>query len=233
MSARLCGPGDRYRLTFEALCCARGTFYTHHRAAGRVALEDGRCRVVVPDVCSLDLIPGENGITVKAIKLARPGRTLITVVVAAGPGAPEWLPPESTYLVFEGTRADQAEFAGRYIAFDGMMGGDGEPEDGSSPLDRLAVAVGRSIARANAQLSRVRQEAGTALVSGMTIRVALQQASVEQGRVLVSLARPDAGETGQFVELTMTPAPAAEAEGEEESLAAGRRGGFDLPRSGM
>ncbi len=232
MRTAIRGPGDRYRLAFEALCCTRGSFYTHHRSGPGTAQEDGSVKVAVPDACTLVVVPGENGLTVRSVRLAKGCRTLITAVVTAGPGAPEWLPPESTYLLFEGAKADAAELTERYIPFDGMMAEEEPGGDQPSPLDRLAVAVGRSVARANAQLARVRQEAGTALVSSLNIRVGLGQITINQGRVMVNLARPEDGDTGQFVELTLTPAPSVEPD-EEENQAMGRSGRIDSPRTGL
>jgi hypothetical protein len=81
----------------------------------------------------------------------------------------------------------------------------------ATPLDRLAVAVGRSVARANAALARTTAEAGVALVSQVTIRVCVAQTDLGQGRVLVTLARPGEDQAcNQFVELTMTTVPGAQ-----------------------
>ncbi|HYF77996.1 MAG TPA: hypothetical protein VD973_12730, partial [Symbiobacteriaceae bacterium] len=95
-----------------------------------------------------------------------------------------------------------------------------------TPLDRLAVALGRSVARANAVLARTRAEAGVALVAKVTLRVGVRQADLGQGRVFVTLAGPGQ-EEDQFVELTMTTVPGAEPGESGRGGAAGGGGGGD------
>lgn len=212
------GPGERYRVALEVLAAIGGeTFKRHSATHGYPAwsLENPppeaglgpTYRVVVDEACSLVLQLNENGLTVRVLKLLGATRALIKAVVMSGPGAPEWLPTESSYLLFDGDRAAAATFGERYIPFDGVVTERTWPFGDSAPLDRLAVAVGRSVARANEVLARTRAEAGVALVSSITLRVAVQQVDVGQGRVLVHLAR--GGEAAQFVELTMTTVPGA------------------------
>ncbi|HLN61779.1 MAG TPA: hypothetical protein VK464_09525, partial [Symbiobacteriaceae bacterium] len=92
----------------------------------------------------------------------------------------------------------------------------------ATPLDRLAVAVGRSVARANAALAQSPAPGGVALVSSLTIRLAVEQTNVGQGRVLVTLARPgQETPSGQYVELTMSTVPGAEPEEPTDAPQAG------------
>lgn len=208
MSTELIGPGDRYRVAIVALSSAGGDIYTRHRAtAGIAQAEAGTYRVLVGEACAVTLTLGENGLTLRSVKLLNAADALITADVTAGGGAPDWLPTDSSYRLFEGDRKTPAPE--RYIPLEGLTGerptaGDGE----LTSLDRLAVAVGRSVARANATLARGQADTGVALIAAVTLRVAIEQADVGQGRVLVTLARPGkAEEKGQYVELTMKTVP--------------------------
>ncbi|HYG57017.1 MAG TPA: hypothetical protein VD902_02970 [Symbiobacteriaceae bacterium] len=217
MSHLLSGPGDRYRVEVDALAGRRDEPFTHHRVNTGFAEEGGAVRVVAGDALSLTMHLGDNGITVRSIRLMRADRAVVTARVTAGAGAPAWLPTESTYLLFQG---DRNEAEGRFIPFEGMAAERSWPA-AATPLDRLAVAIGRSVARANAALARTQAEAGVAMVSSVTVRVAVEQTDVGQGRVMVTLARPDRERgSGQFVELTMTTVPGAEPEGAEEERTA-------------
>lgn len=216
MSRALTGPGGRYRVAVEALVSGGGDGFVRRRAVQGAPLPDDRAfMVLLHDACSLVLEPGENGLTVRSVKLMNAASALITAVVTAGDGAPDWLPQESTYLLFQGDREAAAAQRERYFPLEGMTEGPAPADQGATPLDRLAVAVGRSVARANAQLARTTARGGVALVANITIRVAVEHTDVGQGRVLVNLARPGT-ETGQFVELTMTTVPGAEPEAAEE-----------------
>ncbi len=237
MSAELRGPGDRYTVMVEAAATYEEEPPARHRerrgepfwdvsGGGGARREAGDAgyphsyMVVVGDACSLALALGENGLTVRSVKLLRANRVEVTAHVSAEAGAPEWLPTASTYRLFEGDREDAFRFRERFIPFAGLTDERAAPEPAAAaPLDKLAVAVGRSIARANAVLARSRADAGVALVSSVTIRVALAQTDLGQGRVFVTLARPESGQTGQFLELTMSTVPAAEPEEEPEEKA--------------
>lgn len=209
MSTELRGPDDRYRLTVEAMTSADNETFTRSRTSTGISEGDGNYRVVVGNACSIVLRLGENGLTVRSVRLLGARQAQVRALVAAGSCAPEWLPTESAYQLFEGDRAEAAAFTERYIPLEGMAREQSWPDDGTTPLDRLAVAVGRSVARANSALVRSGAEAGIALVSSVTVRVAVQQTQVSRGRVMVTLARPGDGEAGQFVEFSMRTVPPA------------------------
>jgi hypothetical protein len=174
--------------------------------------QGGAFLVLAGDALSLVLAPGENGLTLRSVKLLNASRAVVTATVAAAGGAPEWLPHESTYLLFQGDREAAAAVRDVYFPLQGMVAERSwEGSEAATPLDRLAVAVGRSVARANAALARTNAEAGVALVSQVTIRVCVAQTDLGQGRVLVTLARPGEDQAcNQFVELTMTTVPGAQ-----------------------
>ncbi|HYF91789.1 MAG TPA: hypothetical protein VD969_06055 [Symbiobacteriaceae bacterium] len=209
MSRPICGPGDRYSVELEILAAQGAKPFARHEAAGGEPLPGSAWLVVAGDACSLTLVPGENGLTLQSVKLLRASRAVVTARVRARGGAPDWLPTDSSYLLFQGGRDDAAAVRDRYIPLEGMAAERSwAPEPGVTPLDRLAVAVGRSVARANAVLARTQAESGVALVSRVTIRVGVKQTDLGQGRVLVTLAGPGEGDC-QYVELTMTTVPGA------------------------
>ena len=175
---------------------------------------DRSFKVVAGDALSLTLAPGENGLTLGSVKLLGATRAVVTATVGARGGAPDWLPTESTYLLFQGDRGAAAAVKDRYVPLEGMAAERDGPDQGDvTPLDRLAVALGRSVARANAVLARTQAEAGVALVAKVTLRVGVRQADLGQGRVFVTLAGPGEEEK-QYVELTMTTVPGAQPAGE-------------------
>jgi hypothetical protein len=228
VSRILIGPGDRYRLAIEVLAARGGGAFARHRAVAGVPVPDeggrgGAALVVVDDACSLVVVPGENGFTVRSLRLLSADRAVITAVVTAGAQSPEWLPAESTYLLFQGDRTDLTGHPSeRFVPLEGLAGEQARLSQGVTPLDKLVVAIGRSVARANAALAASPAPGGVALVSSMTIRVAVEQADLGQGRVLVTLARPGQEEgSGQFVELTLTTVPGAEAEEGEGGMSGG------------
>jgi len=210
VSEAICGPGGRYAVLLEILAARGSEAFARTEAAEGERLADGTYLIVAGDAVSLTLAPGENGLALRSVKLLRATQVLVTATVCARGGAPDWLPTESTYLLFQGGREAAAALKDRYVPLEGMADERSWPkQEGVTPLDRLAVAVGRSVARANAVLARTQAEAGVALVSRVTIRVGVRQTDLGQGRVFVTLA--GAGEEeGQFVELTMSTVPGVE-----------------------
>ncbi|HWI61839.1 MAG TPA: hypothetical protein VNT75_08380 [Symbiobacteriaceae bacterium] len=210
MSCPLQGPGDRYAVRVVVLAARGGQQFERCEVCEGQPLDSGAFQVLAGDLCSLVLKPGENGLTLGSVKLLRATRAVITATVCARGGAPDWLPTEGSYLLFQGDREEARAVCDRYTPLEGMAAERSWPaQEGVMPLDRLAVAVGRSVARANAVLARSTAEAGVALISQVTIRVGVRQTDLGQGRVLVTLARPGEGGDGQFVELTMSAAPGA------------------------
>jgi hypothetical protein len=234
-------PGQRYSVALEVLASPDGVFFTRHRVTAGTPVPEGGGQsylVVAGEFCTLELTLGPNGLTVRKLKLLTVKRAHITAVVTPGAEAPDWLPQESTYLIYDGARTAATAIPERFIPLDGMAAERSWPAEDLMPLDRLAVAVGRSVARANETLARSHCEAGVALVSSVTIRVAVDQTDVVQGRVLVNLARPGqegaggtsasgngtggqgsttGGSPPQYVELTMTTVPCAPSDTVEQS----------------
>jgi hypothetical protein len=224
----LMGPGDRYRLAIDVLAARGGNALTRFRAVSGVPVpdeggSDGATLVMVDEAVSLVVVPGENGFTVRSLKLLGADRAVVTAVVTAGATAPEWLPAESTYMLFQGDRTDAAAApAERFVSLEGLTDAQTAPPQGATPLDKLVVALGRSVARANAALAQSPAPGGVALVSSLTIRLAVEQTNVGQGRVLVTLARPgQETPSGQYVELTMSTVPGAEPEEPTDAPQAG------------
>lgn len=242
MNRPLVGPGDRYRLAVEALASQDGKHFTRHLAevgiptrhlteasaparsgegGGSVTGEapgapPSSYLVMVDETCSLLLMPGENGITVKDIRLLDACHLRMTARVTPGCCPPDWLASEATYLLFDGDYKTAHAQPDRYIPFDGMVAEDAWPQADFAPLDLLAVAVGRSVERANGLLACNPSAAGTALVSSVTVRVGLSRVDLGQNRVLLTLARPEGGAADQFVELQMTTSFAAAPEEDDE-----------------
>jgi hypothetical protein len=232
VNADLRAPGDRYRVAIDVIGAAGGDQKSRCTVeqgvafwdvGGPVRSEDGAVQahsymVVVDDLCSLVLVPGENGLTIRWVRLLNAAQATIRARVIAGSGAPDWLPPESEYQIFEGDAAAATAFEEQFIPLNGMAA-ERSWTQGATPLDLLAIAVGKSVARANAALARVQSEGGVALVSSVTVRVAVNQAEVARGRMLVSFARSGEGQTGQFVELVMTTVPGAAPEPDPDPAA--------------
>lgn len=239
MNRELRGPDDRYAVTVDALSSPDGTAFVRQQATTGVPRDwpdTGRPEflVVVGDACELVLNLGEQGLAVRSVKLRRASRAIISLLIS---GCDDDARPESRVQIFDGDREAAEGYRERFIPVNG--GGAAptpapeeaaQPEaaaDSGTPLDRLALAVGRSVARANAALARMTAEGGVALVSSVTIRVGVEQAAVDGGRVTLSLARPGQ-ESGQFVEFTMTTVPGAQpAEAEEPAMPAAPGAGVD------
>jgi hypothetical protein len=219
--AELRGPDDRYRLAIEVLASEEGRTFTRHRATSGLPLWDlvgqggeprqkqavggapHSYRVVVDDVVSLVLVLGENGFTLRGLKLLNAGQATISALVTTGPASPDWLPHESTYLLYQGDRSGAAFQPSRFIPLEGMVQERSWFSDEQVPLDRLAGAVWRSIARANEALVRCPGTIGTPLVTSVTIRFAIEQTDLTRGRVVVSLAKPGTASGNQFVQFTL------------------------------
>ncbi|MGE5675474.1 MAG: hypothetical protein ACM3XM_16630 [Mycobacterium leprae] len=208
---------QRYRVVLEALVTENGATFARYRAdtglRGQGAEPAGPSfLVVLQECCSVQVALGENGLTLQRVRLAAAERAVITATVQAGAEAPEWLPAESTYLLFDGDRTAAAAAGERYIPFEGLLHESGAPCSQSTTLEQLAIAAGRSVARANAALAQTVTPAGVALVSGLTIQVAVSQAEVCQGRLLIAGVPPGGQSQApvQFVQLTLTTVPGAE-----------------------
>lgn|GEM_PF-2557047 len=227
MTVRLTGPDGRYQITLEALASRDAKHYTRSSTElgfplGEAGAGEGGTPppsaylVVVDETCSLILVPGESGVTVRDLRLLSACHLRLSARVTPGPRAPDWLPTESTYLLFDGDSLAAAALPERYHPFDGVAGEERWPETDRAPLDVLAVAVGRSIARANTVLTSSQSPGGEAILSAVTVRVGLSRIDLGQNRVLLSLARPEAGQAEQYVELSFqTGATAPEEEGTE------------------
>lgn len=217
MTAPLVGPDRRYHLAVEVLVSQDGQHFTRRQAASGypIGAAEGRPSsylVVVDESCSLILQPGQNGVTVRDVRLLGASHVRITAQVEPGEEAPHWLPDRQTHLLFDGDAAATLLQAERYIPFDGMLADEPTPAADVAPLDALAVALGRSVERANSQLACRTGAAGLALVTSVTLRVGVTRVDVGPGRVVVGLARPDACAAEQYVELTLQAGLPAEGE---------------------
>jgi len=225
MTSPLFGPEQRYRLAVEALVSQDGEHFTRRavecghplgirmQAAGAAA--DGppsSYLVVVDESCSLILQPGQNGVTVRDVRLLDARNVRLALRVEPGESAPDWLPDQQIHLLFDGDAAATLLQAERYIPLDGMLADESPPSADVAPLDALAVALGRSMERANAQLASRAGSGGLSLVSTVTLRVGVSRVDVGPGRVVVGLARPDSGAVEQYVELTLQAGMATEGE---------------------
>lgn len=219
MNRALRGPGDRYRVRVELLDRPGGQAGVRCGADAGLQLDrtdSHRFMVTLGTLCALVLVLGENGITVEQVLLMEVESARIRAVITAGAAAPDWLPNESHLLVFEGDRRSVPAQVPRFLPLEGMAEERSWPREESVTLDGVAVAVGQAVRRANARLARECHPAGTALVQRVTVRLAVQQAQIDKGRLLVSLS-PEGGESGQYVEFTLGTELAAEGlEGEEE-----------------
>lgn len=217
------GPDERYAIAIECLASTDGKHFTRCHtetgasywevatpAVGRRVEWSGTAPrsylVMVDEYCSFVLTPGANGLFVRDFRLLGAVRAQVTAQITPGAQAPDWLPNESEHLLFSGDRMAAAAVGERYIPLDGMVDERTWPSGGVAPLDLLAVALGRSVARANATLAATTTAGGTAILSGITLRVGVSQVDMGRGRVMVTLAQPDQGEAQQFVELTMNAA---------------------------
>jgi hypothetical protein len=222
MNRPLIGPADRYRVRVELLDPSGRQPGVQRSVDGGGKLDKAggdRFMVMLGDVCALVLLLGHNGITVEQVLLIQPSRAVVRAVVTPGSGAPDWLPNESTYLLFDGDQRAARDAAPRYLPLEGMVEDRSWPREESVPLDSVAVAVGQAINRANARLTQPCDLPGGALVQSVTVRLAVQQADICKGRLLVTLD-PAPGAGSQFVELTLGTNAAAAGLEEAEELAA-------------
>jgi hypothetical protein len=212
---KLMGPERRYEIRLELLTSNDGRFFTRHWTdEGEPVGMNGTSLFYLAtwdDLCSITVGLGENGLLLRSIRLSGVREVELKAWVYPGPGASESLPQESTCLLFAGDPEEARSIRERYIPFDGLIQEQIRGQ-GVTPLDRLAIAVGRSVARANAALAGGRGPGGVALVSSVTFRVAVDQAELEKGRVIVTLSRPGESAGAQFVEFSMTTVPEAERE---------------------
>lgn len=241
MNTPLLGPGDRYRFAVEALASQDGKHFTRAVAEAGIPLRGGGGRaakgeapgappssylVMVDEFCSLIIQPGENGISVRDIRLLGACHLRLSVRVTPGAAAPDWLEGESTYLLFDGDSKEAVAQPARYLPFDGLVSPDAWPQADFAPLDVLAVAVGRSVERANTVLACTPSPRGAALVTAVKIRVGLSRVELSRRRVLLTLARPEEGAVEEFVELTLQTSFAIR---EEEELAEAEEIGPEVP----
>lgn len=216
MNSPLVGPKERYCIAVEALASQDGKHFTRFVAEagiplGGKGLSNGEAPgapphsylVMVDEACSLILQPGQNGVTLRDLRLLNASHVRLTARVTPGLSPPDWLPNESHYLLFDGDSKEAYAQPSRYLPFDGMVSPDAWPQSDRAPLDALAVAVGRSVERANAVLACSRSPGGTALVSSVTVRVGVSRFNLAKNRVLVTLSG-ESGGADQFVELTLT-----------------------------
>ena len=214
----------------EALASQDGIHFTRTVAEAGAPLRGAppsSYLVMVDEFCSLIIQPGENGVSVRDIRLLDACHLRLSLRVTPGPAAPDWLEGESTYLLFDGDHKEAVAQPPRYVPFDGLVSPDGWPRADFTPLDVLAVAVGRSVERANTVLACTPSPTGAALVTGVKIRVGVSRVDLGRKRVLLTLARPEEGAVEEFVELTLQTSFAIQEEeelAEEEDLAVGTEG---------
>jgi hypothetical protein len=193
---QLTGAGGRYRARIEVLRETGDGQFTQQRTmmGARARPGEDEWTVLLEECCSLRLHLGEGGITLRSVGLMGSGRAIIRIEIEAGAGAPEWLPASASLQLFDGDRQDAALVRDRFLPLPGAV----EVAGRAQPLEQLLVAVGRSIARANAALAQVQSPGGTALVSTLTVLVATDQIAVERGRVVVKPSgQPGVGEGAQ------------------------------------
>jgi hypothetical protein len=180
---QLTGAGGRYRARIEVLQETGDGQFTQQRTmmGARARPGEDEWTVLLEDCCSLRLHLGEGGITLRSVGLMGSARAIIRIEIEAGAGAPEWLPASASLQLFDGDRQDAALVRDRFLPLPGAV----EVAGGSQPLEQLLIAVGRSIARANAALVQIQSPGGTALVSTLTVQVAADQIGVERGRAVV------------------------------------------------
>ncbi|HLO04238.1 MAG TPA: hypothetical protein VK191_14090 [Symbiobacteriaceae bacterium] len=181
------GPGGRYRLRLELLQEAGNTTY-RRRPASECRSQGAEWLCLFGEDGTARLTLGEGGITLHTLGLAQGGPVVLQAEVEAGPEAPGWLPSCATLRLFEGDRQAAAALRDRFIPLPGAV----EPEvAGALPLDQLFLAVGRSVARANRALVEIESPGGTALVTTVTVSIAIDSLAVERGRALV---KPSTGQ---------------------------------------
>lgn len=206
METRLAGPGGAYtvRLLVQA------AVEDKHR---EVAVDSGfpaagrgewpEYHVLAGNLVSFHLEAQAEGLRVHRLRPLAADRLTVVAEVRAGPGAPEWLPRRSRYLLFDGDRQQASRQAEAYQRFGQREGWTEE----CVAVDRLITAIGQAVARSNHRLARQPGKGGVALVSSMRLRIAVSRVDVnDEQRVLVTLARPGEANSQQ-IELVFTTVP--------------------------
>lgn len=178
------GPGGRYRVRFELLQEVGDATFRRKPATG-ARFQGAECQLLFGEDGTARVTLGENGITLHAINWVKGGQAVLQAEVEAGPGAPSGLPSRSTLRLFEGERQAGAALRDRFTPLPGAAAPE-PPQPGALPVDQLLLAVGRSMTRANLALVETRSPGGTALVTTLTIAIAINALSVEGGHVFVS-----------------------------------------------
>lgn len=206
MIVDLIAPGDRYRVRLEATWTRGGLRANRGIRLGDLSIH--RFMVMLGHACAVELLLGENGLTVERVVMMEADEATITAIVTTASGSPDWLPTEGAYLIFQGDRQAACQVGQRYLPLDGMVLERSWTDEDSLPLDSLAIAVGQAVARANQRLASICGVMGGALVQRVLIRVEVEQTSLSRGRMLVKLPPAGGGGTGsQFVELTVQASP--------------------------
>ncbi len=175
-------------------------------AAGEDLPEDpGEYMVAVPGVVSFCLRARPAGLTIRKLRVEGPGAVSILARVNALAAAPEWLPVQSDYAVFQGDRRAAAALTTVHLPLTAHI--PTAADSGVVAVDRLVTAVGQSIHRANGRLARLGGEGGTALAASVTLRVGVGEFAVAgSDRVMLGLLRR--GErANHHLEITMTTVP--------------------------
>lgn len=225
MDAPLHNPEGTYaaRVTVYAPLAPDGAVWRRHEVAAGLPLPgpvvgaegdelpDGPAEylVALPGVLSLRLRLRSDGLTVRDLRVEAPGAVTVTARVSALAGAPEWLPDQADYAVFQGDRKAAAGLRHIWLPLCREQV-PAAPTDVVA-VDRLVTALGQAIHRANARLAQQSGSGGTALAASVTVRVAVTEFGISEGnRVLLGL--PRRGEpASQHLEVTMTTVPGAEA----------------------
>lgn len=210
------GPGGRYQLQLELFQAAgNGSFI--QRPATDVHRHGNECLVLFGPDATARLTPGEEGLILHSVGLDQEGKALLQAKVAVGPEAPGG-PTSATVTLFEGERQAAESVLNRFISLAGVL----EPElTGALTLDQLFVAVGRSVARANRLLVGIESPGGTALVTTVTVSIAVDALTVQAGRVVV---KPTGGDQlAPQVSVGTAPPMAGGQAGEGAPMAGGQQ----------
>lgn len=159
----------------------------------------------------LDLL--DRGMVIQNAGMTGGGRVTVTARVEAGPGAPTGMAPCTTHVLLAGDATDLSDAGCRYLPLaEGEAPGGADGDDRTVGVDRLAWALGRSLARANADLAARQGAGGVALVAGVTVRVGVAGFRVT-GRDQVMVTLPEGGQAAdQFIELNLKTVPACDGE---------------------
>lgn len=212
------GPGGRYRLRLELLQEAGNATYLRRQATAAQRQGD-ECILLFGEDATAKLLLGEGGITLQSLALAKGGQAVLQAEVEAGPSAPSWLPTASTVSLFEGDRQAAAALRDRFVPLPGAVE---QSSAGIVSLDQLFLAVGRSMARANGALVQIASPGGTALVTTVTVSIAIDGLAVDRGRVLVQPTSPSGVGQGGAAQPGAGQAGAAQAGGQAAAGQAGR-----------